>query len=175
MNGTRFPKSNELVEAYGTLDELNAFVGLLRDELQDDGIRALLLTIQEDLFVAEALIATDPEKPVEGLPKLEENSVKNLENEIDIMAAGLPKLNSFILPGGDPDIARCHIARTVCRRAERCVIRLHHQSPVSPVIIQYLNRLSDLFFMMARKIAQDKNIEPITWPRRQSSEDQKKK
>jgi cob(I)alamin adenosyltransferase len=166
LNGTRVSKCHNRVEAYGSMDELNSFVGALRDHLELDHYRDILLRIQETLFTAEALIAADPEKKTEGLPQLEENEILILEKEIDRMTAELPPLSSFILPGGDPHVSRCHVARTVCRRAERAVIRLHRESSVSPIIIQYLNRLSDYLFVLARRLGKEFNVEEITWPRK---------
>lgn len=166
LSGTRVSKSSDRVEAYGTLDELNAVVGCLRDALSGEQVRDILLEVQENLFVAEALIAEDPDRRVTGLPVLSEKSIAALEQEIDTMTAQMPPLASFILPGGDPDVSRCHLARTVCRRAERSVIRLHLTSPVPDIIIRYLNRLSDYFFVLARKIGHDKGIDEITWPRK---------
>ena len=166
LNGTRVSKSHNRVEAYGTIDELNAFIGLLRDHLAIDSYRDMLLRIQENLFIAEALIASDPEKSVKGLPELQEEEITKLENEIDRMTAELPPLNSFILPGGNPQVSLCHVVRTVCRRAERAVIRLHRSSSAAPIIIQYLNRLSDYLFVLARKLGNELNAEEITWPQK---------
>lgn len=170
LNGTRISKSHNRIEAYGTLDELNAFIGQLRDHLELEHDREVLLRIQENLFTAEALIAADPEKKVEGLPEFQEEEIILLEKEIDQMTAELPTLKSFILPGGNPHVSRCHIARTVCRRAERTVIRLHRDSSVSPVIIRYLNRLSDYLFVLARKLGKEFNAEEITWPGKKEGE-----
>ncbi|MBN1199886.1 MAG: cob(I)yrinic acid a,c-diamide adenosyltransferase [Bacteroidales bacterium] len=166
LNGTRVSKGHDRVEAYGTLDELNAFIGLLRDHLKLERYRAPLLRIQENLFTAEALIAADPEKEVTGLPELTEEEILLLEKEIDLMTAELPLLKSFILPGGDPHVSRCHVARTVCRRAERAVIRLHKGSSVPPLLIRYLNRLSDYLFVLARILAKEFKSEEVTWPRK---------
>lgn len=166
LNGTRISKSHDRVEAYGTLDELNSFIGMLRDNLELEQYRQVLLRIQENLFTAEALIAADPDKKSKGLPELHEEDILILEKEIDSMTAELPPLNSFILPGGDPHVSRCHVARTVCRRAERSIIRLHSSSPVSPVIIRYLNRLSDYLFVLSRRLGQEFHAEEITWPRK---------
>jgi len=170
LNGTRVLKSHRRVEAYGTLDELNAFIGLLRDHLDQECYRAPLLRIQENLFIAEALIAVDPEKEVPGLPELTEEEILFLEGEIDRMTAELPVLKSFILPGGNPHVSRCHIARTVCRRAERTVIRLHRESEVPLVILRYLNRLSDYLFVLARRLGMEFNAGEITWPRKKPGE-----
>lgn len=166
LNGTRVSKSHDRVEAYGTLDELNSYIGLLRDHLEQDHYREFLLGIQENIFIAEAWIAADPEKTTNELPELSEEEVTLLEQEIDRMTSELPPLNSFILPGGHPFVSFCHIVRSICRRAERRVIRLQQQSTVSPVIIKYLNRLSDFFFVLARKLGKESNIKEISWPQK---------
>ncbi len=163
LNGTRVLKSHDRVEAYGTLDELNSFMGLLRDYLEQDHYREVLLRIQGNLFTAESRIAADPKKTIEGLPELPAEEITILEQEIDQMTSELPPLSSFILPGGHPHVSRCHIARSICRRAERSVIRLHQQSPVSPTIICYLNRLSDYLFVLARRLGKEFQVEEITW------------
>lgn len=170
LNGTRVSKSHNRVEAYGTLDELNSFIGLLRDHLEPERYREPLLRIQEKLFTAEALIAADPEKEVTGLPELKEEEILFLEKEIDLMTAELPLLQSFILPGGNPHVSRCHVARTVCRRAERSVIRLHRESSVPLVILRYLNRLSDYLFVLSRILGKEFKAEEITWPRKKQGE-----
>jgi cob(I)alamin adenosyltransferase len=164
LSGTRVMKSHDRVEAYGTIDELNAFIGYLRDQLTREAYREILLSVQENLFVAEALIAEDPDKPVSGLPQLEEAAIITLESEIDRMTAELEPLGSFIIPGGHPMVSLCHVCRTVCRRAERTLIRLHLNSSVTPIIIRYLNRLSDYFFVLARKISREAEVMPVTWP-----------
>jgi cob(I)alamin adenosyltransferase len=164
LGGTRVSKSAERVEAYGTLDELNAFIGLLRDQQISNDYKQTLLVIQDKLFVAEALVANDPLKPAEGLPQLFETDITDLETRIDIMTSEMPVLTSFILPGGHPAVSHCHIARTVCRRAERAVIRLNRTEKVDSIIIRYLNRLSDYLFVLARRIGQDEQAEEIKWP-----------
>jgi cob(I)alamin adenosyltransferase len=164
LGGTRVLKSHERVEAYGTLDELNSFIGLLRDQPIREAYRRILLRVQENLFVAEALIAADPAGPVPQLPPLSEEEITLLEQEIDVMTSELPPLNAFILPGGHPSVSHCHIARTVCRRAERAVIRLKQTEAVDLIIIRYLNRLSDYLFTLARRIGQDVKAEEIRWP-----------
>jgi cob(I)alamin adenosyltransferase len=170
LGGTRVPKSHERVEAYGNIDELNSFIGLLLDQQMKEHYREVLVSVQENLFVAEAWVATDPEKPVSGLPQLTEDQITLLEQEIDTMTSEMPPLSSFILPGGHPVVSYCHIARTVCRRAERAVIRLNQKQPVDEIIIRYLNRLSDYLFVLARKTGQDAGVKEIHWPRK----DQKK-
>lgn len=166
LGGSRVPKSHERVEAYGTIDELNAFIGLLRDQPMAQHYREILLQIQSDLFTAEAWVAMDPAKPAAGLPELREEGILVLEKEIDTMTAEMPLLNSFILPGGNPIVSCCHIARTVCRRAERTVIRLNEKQPVDKIIIRYLNRLSDYLFVLARKTGFDEGTKEILWPQK---------
>jgi cob(I)alamin adenosyltransferase len=155
LGGTRVPKCHERVEAYGNLDELNSFIGLIRDQEIMTPHRDILIRIQESLFVAEALIARDPEKQTRDLPVLADDDIQILEQEIDAMNEELEPLNHFILPGGHTVVSYCHVARTVCRRAERSLIRLNLISPVEHIIIQFLNRLSDYLFVLARKAARD--------------------
>jgi cob(I)alamin adenosyltransferase len=163
LGGTRVPKSHDRVEAYGNLDELNSFIGLIRDQEIHPHYRQILITVQEKLFIAEALIARDPEKEVRALPSLFEEDIVLLEKEIDAMNEVLPPLVNFILPGGHPVVSYCHIARTVCRRAERSLIRLNATSPVEDIIIRLLNRLSDYLFVLARKTGFDCGAKETPW------------
>ncbi|MCK9204507.1 MAG: cob(I)yrinic acid a,c-diamide adenosyltransferase [Bacteroidales bacterium] len=161
--GTRVSKCHERVEAYGNLDELNSFIGLIRDQDIDDHDREILQIIQENLFIAEAWIASDPEKKTTDLPPLGEETVVLLEEEIDTMNDKLPHLQHFILPGGHPIVSYCHIARTVCRRAERSLVRLKKSSFVADIIICFMNRLSDYLFVLARKTGQDHGADETSW------------
>jgi cob(I)alamin adenosyltransferase len=163
LGGTRVLKSHERVEAYGNLDELNSFIGLIRDQEIQPRYREVLIRIQENLFIAEALIARDPEKEAEYLPFLKEEEIVLLENEIDKMNEELPPIRNFILPGGHPVVSYCHVARTVCRRAERSLIRLNRISPVEDIIIRFLNRLSDYLFVLARKTGKDTGAIETPW------------
>jgi cob(I)alamin adenosyltransferase len=163
LGGTRVLKSHERVEAYGNLDELNSFIGLLRDQEMDSHYREVLIRIQQNLFVAEALVARDPQNQTRDLPGLSEDDIAVLEKEIDAMNEQLPALTNFILPGGHPIVSYCHVARTVCRRAERSLIRLNQLSPVENIIIQLLNRLSDYLFVLARKTGQDAGATETLW------------
>jgi cob(I)alamin adenosyltransferase len=163
LGGTRVSKSHDRVEAYGNLDELNSFIGLIRDQDIDTRYRDVLIRVQKNLFVAEALIARDPEKQTRDLPTLSEDDIILLENEIDAMNEQLPPLTNFILPGGHNIVSFCHIARTVCRRAERSLIRLNHISPVENIIIRLLNRLSDYLFVLARKTGKDAGAIETPW------------
>jgi cob(I)alamin adenosyltransferase len=163
LGGTRVVKSHDRVEAYGNLDELNSFIGLIRDHEIDPHYRAILIRIQEILFIAEALIARDPEKVTRQLPVFTDDEIKLLEDEIDAMNEALPELSNFILPGGHILVSWCHVARTVCRRAERSLIRLNQASPVEHIIIRFVNRLSDYLFVLARKVGKDMGATETPW------------
>jgi cob(I)alamin adenosyltransferase len=164
IGGTRVPKYNHRIEAYGTLDELNSFIGYLRDQLTDVHLREVLLRIQENLFIAESELATDPAKELSRtLPHLSENHVLELEQEIDVMNLHLPDLSSFILPGGHPLVSLCHVCRTVCRRGERTIIKLTSETKVDETLIKYINRLSDYLFVLARELAYLNNISDLPW------------
>jgi len=164
IGGTRVPKYHDRIEAYGTLDELNSFIGYLRDQLPDTHLREVLFSIQENLFTAESLLATDSEKEItQALPQLSEAHVLMLEQEIDSMNLHLPALSSFILPGGHPLVSLCHVCRTVCRRAERIIIKLAAETSVDGILIKYINRLSDYLFVLARELAFMNNIPDLPW------------
>jgi cob(I)alamin adenosyltransferase len=163
LGGTRVSKSHDRVDAYGTIDELNSFLGLLRDQPIGEYYRKVLLRIQENLFVAEARIAADPDLQHNSLPFFQEEEILFLENEIDEMNKSLEELSHFILPGGYAPSSLCHIARTVCRRAERAVIRLSTTNPAEEIIIRYLNRLSDYLFVLARKTGKDAGADETLW------------
>lgn len=164
IGGTRVPKYHERIEAYGTLDELNAFIGLIRDQNIDAETKAILIEIQDRLFTAESSLAVDSDHPpLRKLPELNERDVVLLEKEIDKMNEELPPLSSFVLPGGHPVVSYCHIARTVCRRAERITIKLRENYQVNDLVIKYLNRLSDYLFVLSRKMTKDFNAEEIPW------------
>lgn len=163
IGGTRVPKYHERIEVYGTVDELNAFIGLLRDQDIDEHSKTMLVEIQDRLFTLESLVALDPEKEVKNLPMLHDEDVTLLEQEIDSMNEQLPPLTAFILPGGHPVVSMTHICRTICRRAERLIIKLKNNYEVEEINIRYLNRLSDYLFVLGRKFAVDFGIEEITW------------
>lgn len=164
IGGTRVLKYHDRIEAYGTLDELNSFIGNLRDQLTELHQREILLRVQENLFTAESLLATDPDKVItRALPSLSEEHVVELELEIDAMNLHLPALNSFILPGGHPLVSLCHVCRTICRRAERIIIKLASETTVDETLIKYVNRLSDYLFVLAREIAFVNNIPDLPW------------
>jgi cob(I)alamin adenosyltransferase len=159
--GARVPKFHPRVEAYGTVDELNSYIGLVRDLIEPPQYRDVLKAIQDRLFTIGAVLASDPEKNMRA-PDLKESDIQLLENQIDSMESALPALKNFILPGGHPTVSYCNIARTVCRRAERLVVALN----VDPLSIIYLNRLSDYLFVLGRKIGQDLGVEEVIWKSR---------
>lgn len=165
FGGRRVPKSHLRVDAYGTVDELNAFIGQLRDHLETASLRAVLLEVQLRLFTLGAYLASSPDKPapVEGLLP---NDLQLLETEIDAMDAQLPPLRNFILPGGHPLVSLCHVCRTICRRAERLAVALHQEEPLDPMPLQYLNRLSDYFFILARHLSYQLGVEEVLWKSR---------
>jgi cob(I)alamin adenosyltransferase len=163
IGGTRVPKYHIRIEAYGTVDELNAFVGLLRDQDIDAHSKEILLEIQDRLFTLESILAADAERHLKSLPSLKEEDIRLLEKEIDHMNESLPELTAFTLPGGHPTVSYCHVARTVCRRAERLTIQMNESYPVPPIVITYLNRLSDYLFVLARKLSKDFGVEESLW------------
>lgn len=164
IGGTRVPKYHPRIEAYGTVDELNSFIGLIRDHDIDNSVRELLLEIQDRLFTLESQLAYDPETTLtRPLPSLSDSDVTRLEEAIDQMNTSLEPLTNFILPGGHVAVSFCHVARCVCRRAERITIRLAELQPVDPLNIRYLNRLSDYLFVLARKISKDLGATEKPW------------
>lgn len=170
FGGTRVPKYHIRVESYGTVDELNAHIGLIRDQLEDEQDRATLLAIQHDLFTVGAILATDPEKERLkngkerlNIARITAETVAVLEGEIDRLDANLPLMTHFILPGGHTTVSFCHIARCVCRRAERLSVQLHEMDPLEAEVLMYLNRLSDYLFVLARKLTLDFQAEEIKW------------
>ena len=168
--GTRVPKYNLRIEAYGTVDELNSHIGLVRDQDIEIALKEQLLKIQNDLFTLGAMLATPKEKEILksgkerlNIPKVDESSIKFLEIAIDQMEEKLPAMTHFILPGGHPTVSYCHIARCVCRKSERLTVELSHQTSIDKLILVYLNRLSDYLFVLARKLTYDNNIDEIPW------------
>ncbi len=162
FGGARLPKSHLRIEAYGTVDELNSYVGLVRDCLTEAATRNVLKNIQDRLFDLGSNLAVDPSKKMQ-VPEIQELDIELLEQEMDKMDETLEPLKNFILPGGHTTISFCHLARTVCRRAERNVVALSMQDEVDEILVRYLNRLSDYFFMLARKIAADWKVEEVAW------------
>ena len=170
IGGTKVPKSHLRIESYGTVDELNSFIGLLNDQLAISSplftdIHPFLREIQDRLFTIGASLACDPEKESKlKIPDLKEEDLTTLENAIDRMDAVLPPMKSFLLPGGHMAVSTAHVARCVCRRAERSCVRLQEESLyIEPIVIRYLNRLSDYLFMLSRYTGHLLNAPEIPW------------
>lgn len=165
IGGVRVPKSHIRIDSYGTVDELNSFLGMVNDMAADAVIGDWLREIQDRLFTIGSVLATDPGKEVKmKLPDLHDADVIWLEERIDTMNETLPEMRSFILPGGNLAGSTCHVARCVCRRAERICVAMHEQGEfVPPVVIQYLNRLSDFLFVLSRYLGHICNAPEIPW------------
>lgn len=168
IGGTKVPKNDIRIETYGTVDELNSWIGLINDQLNDESLRNELKEIQDRLFTVGSSLATDAEKePKMKLPDLNNVDIEFLEKKIDVMTAELPAMKNFILPGGHVAVSSIHIARCVCRRVERLAVGMQqHELFVDEKIIQYLNRLSDYLFTLARFVAQKLGVEEIPWKAR---------
>lgn len=163
IGGTRVLKSSLRIESYGTVDELNSYIGLIRDQkISEEQIRQLI-EVQDRLFTIGSSLAADPEKSKMKIPDLLETDVEALEKWIDEMDATLEPMTSFVLPGGHTTVSFCHIARCVCRRAERVVIDLKQSDFVAPLVPIYLNRLSDYLFVLGRKLSSDLNVIEQPW------------
>lgn len=170
FGGTRVPKHHIRIESYGTVDELNSHIGLIRDQDMSDLYKKVLIEVQDRLFTVGAILATPPEKETlkNGQPRLQnlgivESDIEFLENEIDRMEEALPPMTHFVLPGGHTTVSYCHIARCVCRRAERLAVHLNDIEPTDEHVIKYLNRLSDYLFVLARKLSHDLNADEVQW------------
>lgn len=163
IGGTRVLKSSLRIEAYGTVDELNSYIGLIRDQDISKEIVTQLLEIQDRLFTLGSLLAADPDNSKMKLPSINEIDIENLEQWIDQMEEDLEPMKRFILPGGHTTVSYCHIARCICRRAERISVDLDKNQPVNPLILMYLNRLSDYLFVLSRKLTKDLNATEFPW------------
>ncbi len=163
IGGTRVPKHHLRIEAYGTIDELNSWTGLLRDHVTDSALRQELAGIQERLFIIGSQLAADPSASRMELPEIFPSDVSALEASMDLMDADLPEMRNFVLPGGHPVVSYCHVTRCVCRRAERLCVHLAEDKPIKPEILQYLNRLSDYFFVLSRHLAKKLGAEELPW------------
>jgi cob(I)alamin adenosyltransferase len=163
IGGTRVKKSHLRIESYGTVDELNACLGLVGDQPVNAPRRTMIQEIQDRLFTIGASLAADPERSKMKIPDLLESDIVALEKAMDAMDEHLPPLKVFVLPGGHPSVSFCHIARCVCRRAERLVIALQEESFVENLVIKYLNRLSDYLFVLGRMMAQELGAVETPW------------
>ena len=170
FGGTRVSKHHIRIESYGTVDELNSHIGLIRDQEINPYYKTVLAEIQDRLFTVGAILATPPDKETlkNGQPRLQnlglvQTDIEFLENEIDTMEKSLPQMTHFVLPGGHTTVSFCHIARCVCRRAERLATHLHELEPTNEQVLKYLNRLSDYLFVLARKLTFDLQAEEVQW------------
>lgn len=163
IGGVRVPKYHLRIESYGTVDELNSYIGLIKSQTIADGDQLILKEIQDRLFTIGSVLASDPDKSKMKLPDLKLSDIELLELEMDRMSAVLPELKHFIMPGGSTTVSYCHIARCICRRAERISVQLSEESFVDEKVIVYLNRLSDYLFVLARKLGYDNDIQESKW------------
>jgi cob(I)alamin adenosyltransferase len=170
FGGTRVPKHHIRIESYGTIDELNSHIGLIRDQDIDNRSKSILIQIQDKLFTIGAILATDPKKVLLksgkerlNIPKISDEDIELLEQEMDNMNNDLPIITHFVLPGGHQTVSFCHIARCVCRRAERLASALNDLEPFQENTLIYLNRLSDYLFVLARKLSKALQADEIKW------------
>ncbi len=170
IGGTRVPKHDLRIEAYGTVDELNSFMGLLRDKIKDETLKKTIIKIQNELFNLGAFLALDPAKKrlPNGknrldLPVIDQTAIEGLELQIDQLNEELPPMTHFILPGGHETVSTCHICRSIARRTERKITALAEVSEIEENWIKYINRLSDYLFVLARKLSKDLQVKEIKW------------
>jgi cob(I)alamin adenosyltransferase len=163
IGGRRVSKAHIRIESYGTVDELNSYIGLIKDHLHLKDPKATLYHIQDRLFTIGAVLASDSETSKMKIPDLLESDLELLEKQMDLMDETLPTLKNFVLPGGNLTASHCHVARCICRRAERLVVHLAEEAEVPEIIIRYLNRLSDYLFILSRFIVNEAGAEEIPW------------
>ncbi len=170
FGGQRVSKDNIRIESYGTVDELNSYIGLIRDQQMNQNYKEVLIEIQDRLFTVGAILATPVEKEImkNGEKRLKnlgiiESDIELLEKEIDTMEDSLPQMTHFVLPGGHTTVSYCHVARCVCRRAERLAVHLSNDEEIDEMAVKYLNRLSDYLFVLARKLSSDLNADEVKW------------
>lgn len=164
IGGTRVPKDHYRLEAYGTVDELNTHLGMIRSYPIDERSAKTLIRIQNQLFTIGSYLATDAEvSDLRQRLKTEESEIEIMEREMDELEAALPPLRNFVLPGGHPAVAQCHISRTICRRAERRIVAMQAEVEVDQWVVRYINRLSDYCFVLSRHLAAYFGIEEIPW------------
>ena len=164
VGGTRVSKTDDRLEAYGTVDELNAFLGLLETYLTDEHDRTFVRQVQNELFAVGSYLATDQSKTkLRASSQVAPGQVESLEHEIDRLDENLPPLSAFVLPGGSRGAAVCHVCRTVCRRAERRILALAEKVDMTPELLAYINRLSDYLFVLSRKMNHEDKKNEIFW------------
>jgi cob(I)alamin adenosyltransferase len=166
IGGKRVSKSHSRIEAYGTVDELISFVGLLRDMAEDRAVSQFLIQVQDRLMICSAVLAADCEDCQTKIPEIMDADIIELEKAMDIMEEALDPIYSFVIPGGHVCVSYCHIARTICRRAERTIIKLSDDFFVPDNVIKFINRLSDYLFVLSRKLTKDLNVKEIPWKAR---------
>jgi len=166
FGGRRVSKADLRIDTYGTVDELNSYIGLVRDQQVNAIRKNILVEVQDRLFTIGSMLATEPGNTKVKIPVLAESDIQFLEKEIDNMETSLPPMKSFVLPGGHASVSHCHIARTVCRRAERLAVALDAQEKIDELVIKYLNRLSDYLFVLSRKMTQELGSEETPWTAR---------
>lgn len=169
FGGKKVSKADLRIDTYGTVDELNSWIGLLRDQEINQKRHDELIEVQDRLFTIGAMLAAEPGNNKIKVPFINEEDILFLEKKIDAMDTSIEPMRFFVLPGGHSSVSFCHVARTVCRRAERLVIALHATDPVNPLIIKYLNRLSDYIFVLSRKVTQELGISETPWKPRMNS------
>jgi cob(I)alamin adenosyltransferase len=163
IGGTRVPKCSMRIESYGTVDELNSYLGLIRDQDVNEEYKTQVLEIQDRLFTIGSSLASDPGKSKMKIPGLYDKDIENLENWMDEMDDQLPEMRFFVLPGGHLTVSHCHVARCICRRAERIVVDLMQNEHVDEFVPRYMNRLSDYLFVLGRKLTQDLGAIESPW------------
>lgn len=163
FDGTRVKKNNARVDLYGNIDELNACIGLALSHSKDEVFKNTVFIVQKDLFALGAQVANPKHKKQKEKSDFDESKIRNLEEQIDSMEKSLPELTSFILPGGTPSASAFHIARTVCRRTERLLVKVMQNEKIDPIFLEYVNRLSDYLFVCARYANFLENEDDIPW------------
>jgi len=163
FGGKRVPKHDLRIDAYGTVDELNSYIGLIRDQDIDRRSIETLIEVQDRLFTLGSILATEPGNTKMKIPQIFPEDIILLEKEMDEMNEHLPEMRSFVLPGGHTTVSYCHITRCVCRRAERLISHLSENEEIDALVLKYLNRLSDYLFVLARKIVIDKEVKEVEW------------
>lgn len=163
FGGKRVKKYDIRIEAYGTSDELNSWIGMIRSQQIHESHQSILEIVQDRIFTLGAQLAADPDKPKLKMPRIKQEDIVLLEQRMDEMDESLPVMTKFTLPGGNEIVSYCHLARCVCRRCERRVIELAETASVDPLIVQYLNRLSDYLFVLGRKLAQETDAKEVYW------------
>lgn len=163
IGGKRLPKNHIRLEAYGTIDELNSYLGLVRSQPIENEIKEQIIKIQNALFTIGSNLASENPENLKNFPKISQSDIDFLEKKIDAFEKTLPKMTNFVLPGGSTIVGMCHVARSVCRRAERKIVELSQNEQIEKQLLIYINRLSDYLFVLSRKLSFNSNVEEIEW------------